>query len=115
MDASNVNPVGLQLLVKQLARERTKGGIFLPSTQTELKIARVLKVGDGLPPRRQDGVEIKPTAKAGQVVIYYHPAAKDVPGTNPEDKLLLINDEEVVARIDGVYDDDAEIKRDAGS
>lgn len=97
--ATKVKPLGEKILVKRVEAEgKTKGGIVLPDTAKEKpKEGRVLAVGEGK--LLDSGARAPFQVKKGDRILFSSYAGTEV--TIDGDELLLMNEEDVLAVIEG--------------
>ena len=91
----NIKPLGERIVVKRLeAKEKTKGGVFLPDTAKEKpQEGKVVAVGEGK--LLDSGERAKPQLKKGNRVIFSSYAGTEV--TVDGEELLIMSEEDVLA------------------
>ncbi len=91
----NIKPLGERIVVKRLeAKEKTKGGVFLPDTAKEKpQEGKVVAVGEGK--LLDSGDRAKPQLKKGNRVIFSSYAGTEV--TVEGEELLIMSEEDVLA------------------
>ena len=97
--ATKVKPLGEKILVKRVEAEgKTKGGSVLPDTAKEKpKEGQVLAVGEGK--LLDSGARAPFQVKKGDRILFSSYAGTEV--TIDGDELLLMNEEDVLAVIEG--------------
>lgn len=93
----DLKPLGDRIVVKRLeAREKTKGGVYLPDTAKEKpQEGKVVAVGEGR--LLDNGERAKPQLKKGDRIIFSSYAGTEV--TVDGEELLIMNEEDVLAII----------------
>ena len=91
----NIKPLGERIVVKRLeAKEKTKGGVFLPDTAKEKpQEGKVVAVGEGK--LLDSGERAKPQLKKGNRIIFSSYAGTEV--TVDGEELLIMSEEDVLA------------------
>ncbi|MCK4298243.1 MAG: co-chaperone GroES [Planctomycetes bacterium] len=91
-----IKPLGDRIVVKRLeAKEKTKGGVFLPDTAKEKpQEGKVVAVGQGK--LLDSGERAKPQLKKGDRIIFSSYAGTEV--TVDGEELLIMNEEDVLAK-----------------
>ena len=94
-----IRPLGDRVLVKRMeSEEKTKGGLFIPSTAMEKPIeAKVISVGPGK--RDDSGKLIEPSVKAGDRVLFGKYSGTEVKVDG--DELLIMREEDILGVIEG--------------
>ena len=90
-----IRPLGDRIVVKRLeAKEKTKGGVFLPDTAKEKpQEGKVVAVGQGK--LLDSGERAKPQLKKGDRIIFSSYAGTEV--TVDGEELLIMSEEDVLA------------------
>jgi len=91
-----IKPLGDRIVVKRLeAKEKTKGGVFLPDTAKEKpQEGKVVAVGQGK--LLDSGERAKPQLKKGDRIIFSSYAGTEV--TVDGEELLIMSEEDVLAK-----------------
>ncbi len=91
-----IRPLGDRIVVKRLeAKEKTKGGVFLPDTAKEKpQEGKVVAVGQGK--LLDSGERAKPQLKKGDRIIFSSYAGTEV--TVDVEELLIMSEEDVLAK-----------------
>ncbi len=91
-----IRPLGDRIVVKRLeAKEKTKGGVFLPDTAKEKpQEGKVVAVGQGK--LLDSGERAKPQLKKGDRIIFSSYAGTEV--TVDGEELLIMSEEDVLAK-----------------
>ena len=91
----NIKPLGERIVVKRLeAKEKTKGGVFLPDTAKEKpQEGKVVAVGEGK--LLDSGERAKAQLKKGNRVIFSSYAGTEV--TVDGEELLIMSEEDILA------------------
>jgi len=98
-DTPNIKPLGQNVLLKRLeAKEKTKGGIYLPDTAKEKpREGEVLAIGDGA--IGKDGKPRQFQVKTGDRVIFSSYAGTDVKVGGTE--YMIISEDDILGVVEG--------------
>ena len=91
----NIKPLGNRVLIRRSKVQTTKGGILLPdAAQEKPKEGEILAVGPG--EINEQGEHEVPTVKKGDRVLFTSYAGTEVKGSNPDEELLILREDEIL-------------------
>jgi chaperonin GroES len=96
----NIKPLGDRIVVRrEVAEDKTSGGIVLPdSAKNKPQRGTILAVGPGK--LLKDGTRRALQIKKGDKVLFTNWAGDEFKGRGPEQNILLMREEDVLAVID---------------
>jgi chaperonin GroES len=96
----NIKPLGDRIVVRrEVAEDKTAGGIVLPdSAKNKPQRGTILAVGPGK--LLKDGTRRALQVKKGDKVLFTNWAGDEFKGRGPEQNILLMREEDVLAVID---------------
>ena len=96
----NIKPLGDRIVIRRFEAEaKTTGGILLPdAAKNKPQKGKVLAVGPGRV--LKDGTTRPLQVKEGDVVLFTNWAGDEFKGRGPEQNILLMREEDVLAVID---------------